>query len=424
MDFPITDVSHNSFLSRNRGRSLALRRFMVQHLFFRREMIHERIQQGGITLGLNVYHTWQNEKIVPVCASCLSPFRTKAFIRILGFSLWLTTASLPAFAATGPSASADQSQTESSKCVAQSKPKGGNLPSTRDSGCTVEAQTGRAATDVPAQGSGQAPSTNLATSSAKPIAEDRSSAAVQSSPQAKGPHESSSEASDKNLGESSSFKPKFKVEHPFKPPDFNSEIFYKNKLEYSQDFGWLPINIPFPFDFMLHSDYNTYPLKYTLAPFISSFRWQIDNVKGPLILRGNWEVDCSGAAVWVARGPETRYLAWIMGMRRNFVPRDWHATPYFDWRIGLGNIDAKGPLGVLYAQGQDFTFTLNMGSGVRYNLSPRYALTAGLDWMHISNANLSEGPAGNWGVRNYGINVYGPMVGFVMQLQRHLRQSH
>jgi hypothetical protein len=109
-----------------------------------------------------------------------------------------------------------------------------------------------------------------------------------------------------------------------------------------------------------------------------------------------------------------------MGMRRNFVPRNWRTTPYFDWRIGLGNIDAKGPSGVLYAQGQDFTFTLNMGSGVRYNFSPRYGFTLGANWMHISNANLSEGNGKpNWGVRNYGINVVGPIVGFDMQVFRH-----
>src|SRR5690349_5023732 len=31
-------------------------------------------------------------------------------------------------------------------------------------------------------------------------------------------------------------------------PDFNREIYYRNKLEFSLDAGWLPINIPFPFD--------------------------------------------------------------------------------------------------------------------------------------------------------------------------------
>jgi hypothetical protein len=117
-----------------------------------------------------------------------------------------------------------------------------------------------------------------------------------------------------------------------------------------------------------------------------------------------------------------------MGMRRNFVPRNWRATPYFDWRIGLGDINAKGPLGVPYAQGQDFTFTLNMGSGLRYNINSRYAISAGLNWMHISNANLSEhkyDPADKypWGFINYGINVYGPMVGIDIRLRGHPRQT-
>jgi hypothetical protein len=221
-------------------------------------------------------------------------------------------------------------------------------------------------------------------------------------------------------GEGSSIQPSYEKSRVSKPADFNRDIFYKHKLEFSQDVGWLPVNIPFPFDFMMGATYNTYPLKYTLVPVISSLRWQIDSVKGPMILRGNWDVEFSGAVIAIPRGPETRYLAYLMGMRRNFVPRNWRATPYFDWRIGLGNIDAKGPLGVPYAQGQNFTFTLNMGSGVRYNLSPRYAITAGVNWMHISNANLSEGNGKpDWGIRNYGINVYGPIVGIDIQLRRH-----
>jgi len=200
-----------------------------------------------------------------------------------------------------------------------------------------------------------------------------------------------------------------------KQPDFNRDIFFANKFEFSQEVGWLPINVPCPFDFLMGDPYVLYPLKYTLVPIISTLRWQIDDLDGPWFLRGNWELDTSGAVVAIPRGPETRYFSWIMGMRRNFVPRKWRATPYWDWRIGLGNIDAKGPIGVRYAQGQDFTFTLNMGSGVRYNFSPRYAVSAGLNWMHISNANLSQ----NEGFRNVGINVYGPVIAVDMQLRRH-----
>ena len=104
-------------------------------------------------------------------------------------------------------------------------------------------------------------------------------------------------------------------------------------------------------------------------------------------------------------------MAYDMGIRRNFVQRRLRIVPYFDGRLGLGHIDAKGPRGVPWAQGQDFTFTLMLGSGVRYNFSPRYAISAGINYMHISNLYLSEPK-----FYNYGINVYGPMVGVYFRL--------
>ncbi len=209
-----------------------------------------------------------------------------------------------------------------------------------------------------------------------------------------------------------------------KPADFNRDIYYKNKLEFSLDGGWLPINIPFPLDVFVGDVYNTYPLKYTLVPIAASLRWHMNDVGGPRILRGNWDLTFSGSVTAISRGPESRYLSYIMGIRRNFVPRNSRTVPYFDTRLGLGNIDAKGPEGVQYAQGQDFTFTVNMSSGVRYNLTPRYAISAGVRFMHISNLDLSQGNGKpNWGVRNYGINVYGPMVGIDIQLRRHQRHS-
>lgn len=191
----------------------------------------------------------------------------------------------------------------------------------------------------------------------------------------------------------------------------NQGAYYKNRLEFSLDGGWLPINIPFVFDVFLGDSYNMTSLKYTLVPVIGSIRWQIDNVGGPWILRGNWDLECSGTVTFIPRGPETRYFAWILGFRRNFVPRRGRFAPYFDGRVGMGDIDAKGPAGVLYAQGQDFTFTLNMGSGVRYNFNSRYSISAGLNWMHISNLYLSQPQ-----FSNYGINVYGPMFGASVRL--------
>jgi len=210
--------------------------------------------------------------------------------------------------------------------------------------------------------------------------------------------------------------PSGEVVPPPAPVDFNQSIYYKNKFEFGLDLGWLPINIPFVFDVFLGDGYNQTPLKYTLVPIIASLRWQTGKVKGPGILRGNWDLTFSGSVTAIPRGPETRYFAYIMGIRRNFVPRRWKVAPYWDWRMGLGDIDAKGPLGVQYSQGQNFTFTLNMGSGVRYNFSPRYSISAGLNWMHISNLYLSQP-----GFPNYVINVYGPLVGIDVRVGKRQR---
>jgi hypothetical protein len=244
------------------------------------------------------------------------------------------------------------------------------------------------------------------------------------SPQPDASPKESPATSGNMTGKDSSNPASFVRLQPSKPADSNRDIYYRNKLEFSLNVGWHPINIPFPLDVFVGDAYNTYPLKYTLVPIFASLRWHINDVGLPWILRGNWDLTSTASITAIPRGPETRYFAYLMGIRRNFVPRRGKIAPYFDVRLGVGTIDAKGPKGVLYAQGQDITFTINMGSGVRYNLSPRYAISAGMNFMHISNLDLSESNGKpNWGVRNYGINVYGPMVGIEMQLGGHRRHS-
>lgn len=194
-------------------------------------------------------------------------------------------------------------------------------------------------------------------------------------------------------------------------PDFNRDIYYKNKLERSLETGWLPNNIPFVFDFLVGSRYNEWPLHYTLVPSIASIRWQLDDIWGWKIFRGNTDFSFSGSYTAIPRGAETRYFAFDYGIRRNFIPPRSRIVPYVEGRGGIGNINAKGPRGVYYAQGQDMTFTLMVGSGARYNFSPRYAVSAGVTYMHVSNFYLSE-PR----YEDFGINVYGPMVGVYMRL--------
>jgi len=102
-------------------------------------------------------------------------------------------------------------------------------------------------------------------------------------------------------GEDSKSQPPEKRSWGPKPADFNRDIYYKNKLEFSLDGGWLPINVPFPFDVFEGDAYILYPLHYTLVPIIASLRWHIDNVGSPWILRGNWDLTCSGSATAIPR---------------------------------------------------------------------------------------------------------------------------
>ncbi len=200
---------------------------------------------------------------------------------------------------------------------------------------------------------------------------------------------------------------------PADAADFNRSIYYRNKLEFSLEGGWLPNNIPFVFDRFIGQYDEVTPLHYTLVPFIGSLRWHMNGIGGRWIFRGNWDATFSGTYTMVARGPESRYLGYLMGIRRNFIQRNWRIVPFFEGRVGMGDVNAKGPYGVDYAQGQDLTFTVMLGGGARYNVSPRFAVSGGVWYMHISNLYMSE-PA----FQNYGINVYGPMVGLTMQLGR------
>jgi len=193
--------------------------------------------------------------------------------------------------------------------------------------------------------------------------------------------------------------------------DRNLDIYYRNRTEFSLDVGWHPKNIPFIYDFAVGDSYNMTPLKYTLVPIVASLRWHVTNVGWRWIFRGNMDFTFSGSITAIPRGPETHFYAFDFGIRRNFVYRNWKVVPYFEQRGGAGIINAKEPLGVLWAQGQNLTFTYNMGAGVRYNIDSKYSFSGGMNYMHISNAYLSE-PT----FLNYGINVYGPMFGFNVRL--------
>src|SRR5258708_12902390 len=98
-----------------------------------------------------------------------------------------------------------------------------------------------------------------------------------------------------SIAQDSKSQPSNKTEQNSEPADFNRKIYYKNKLEFSLETGWLPINIPWPFDFLLGDQYNKTPLNYPLVPTIASIRWQINHPRRPSILHRNCTLTFSEA---------------------------------------------------------------------------------------------------------------------------------
>lgn len=188
------------------------------------------------------------------------------------------------------------------------------------------------------------------------------------------------------------------------PDDFNRKIYYKNKLELAFDAGHLPFNSEFVFDFLEGQNWAKLPRDYTLIPLTLSLRWHLDDLGGPGILRGNTDVTFGGNYTIIPQGPESYYAAFVTGARYNFVQPNSPVSPYLEGIVGCGFTDARGPQGVQFAQGQDFTFTFSMGGGFRFNFNPTYSVSVGYKYMHISNLYLSD-------AYNYGVNVYGPTMG-------------
>jgi lipid A 3-O-deacylase PagL len=202
------------------------------------------------------------------------------------------------------------------------------------------------------------------------------------------------------------------------PPDFNRDVYYRNKLEFAFDTGYLFYNSPTLLGPLIGVKFNReHGLPYyTLVPLMTSLRWQLYDVRGRSFWRGNTELTFGGTYTVITHGPEDYYGAIVIGTRYNFVQPNWRFVPYFEIHGGFGWTDAKQPQQVARhelptGQGQDFTFTFMLGTGVRYNFNSRYSISAGPAYMHISNAYLSEPK-----YYNHGVNVIGPVFGLNIKL--------
>ena len=86
-----------------------------------------------------------------------------------------------------------------------------------------------------------------------------------------------------------------------------------------------------------------------------------------------------------------------------YTIRPGHAVrPYFEAGVGVGKLDFK-----LRDQADGICFFIHTTVGIRWALNERFALLAGLNWQHISNAGINP--------PNPGLDTLGVRIGFEIQ---------
>lgn len=137
-------------------------------------------------------------------------------------------------------------------------------------------------------------------------------------------------------------------------------------------------------------------INYTITTL--QLGYMLSDVKGPGILRGNFEVaaDVFGSKVFI--GPGSYIAGMTVWIRYNFVPAGWRLIPYIEAGAGLTTTDIDRAY-----VGQPFNFNLNIAVGLRYFVAKNWSVNLSCQYQHISNANT--------GNKNVGINSYGPILG-------------
>jgi hypothetical protein len=139
----------------------------------------------------------------------------------------------------------------------------------------------------------------------------------------------------------------------------------------------------------------------------------LDNVMGG-VLRGNMEFIFRADGIAVTHGPESRLLGLSVGPRYNFVQPGWKIVPFVEGPVGFLFADSNpiilGTPGSKTAGqhglGQDFNFMFGVAVGARYDITDTYFIRLAIQYLHVSNAGLSEP-----GRKNQPIDAIGPQLG-------------
>lgn len=128
----------------------------------------------------------------------------------------------------------------------------------------------------------------------------------------------------------------------------------------------------------------------------------LSDVMGGGWLRGNVEglLEASGAGIYTGPGDQIYGVGLLL--RWNFVQPGSRIVPFLQIQGGGAYSDMAGDDAVQRLIGSDFSFTFGGEIGIRYLVSEKFAITTGVEYRHISNADMAD--------RNRGLNALGGTI--------------
>ncbi len=150
-------------------------------------------------------------------------------------------------------------------------------------------------------------------------------------------------------------------------------------------------------------NYDGNPNKYYFMTQMLSLAWEpFRPLKvGPITVRS--QIMSTVFASAILRGPETFYLGWGPQLRFIFPIGDTPWSLYGGGGGGFGYANADPNAKDDHGLGQQFTFIILGGGGVRYAVTEQLSLSCGILWHHLSNADMSEPRKRNIGPDELGV---------------------
>lgn len=129
----------------------------------------------------------------------------------------------------------------------------------------------------------------------------------------------------------------------------------------------------------------------------------LSDVMGSGCFRGNVEGLLGAYGAGIFSGPGDDIFGAEFMLRWNFVQPNWKIVPFFQVGGGGAYSDMAEDDAVQHLIGSDLSFTFAGEVGFRYLVSRNFAITGGVEFRHISNADTSD--------RNRGLNSLGGTIG-------------